>query len=140
MGCKHRKQSRLLTKTRTVGAAGALLAAGPWVVGALLLSSPSGGSVGSESHAKPVSQEGTVVSVSSDSLTAQSADGSARTYLVTPQTTSVTAQGGGFGTAPFVVNDQVSIVGEMRDGTAVANTVAARDVSNLDGPPMDFAS
>lgn len=142
MGSKHRKQNHFLTKARTVGAAGALLAAGPAVVGVLLLSSPDGDSVGSQSHPKPVEQDGTVVAVSPDSLTARSADGSARTYLLTPQTTSVTGQGGGSGTAalPFAVNDQVSIVGEMRDGTAVATAVAAHDVSNLNGPPMDAIS
>jgi hypothetical protein len=120
-----------------VGAAGALLAASPAAVGVLLLSSPSGAPVGFESHPKPVAQEGRVVAVSADSLTAQSADGSARTYVVTPQTASVTAQGGGVGTAAFAINDEVSIVGVLRDGTAVATTVADRDVSNLNGPPMD---
>jgi hypothetical protein len=137
MGSRHRKQNRLLTKTRTVGAAGALLAASPAAVGVLLLSAPTGAAVGSQSHPKPVSQEGRVVAVSADSLTAQSADGSARTYVVTPQTASVTADGGGVGTAAFGVNDEVSIVGEMRDGTAVATAVAEAGVSNLDGPPMD---
>jgi hypothetical protein len=139
MGSRHRKQRRALTTTHTVGAAGALLAAGPAVVGVLLLSSPHDGpAVGAGTHAKPVAQDGRIVALSPVSLTAQSADGTARTYVVTPQTTSVTPQGGGSAAAlPFVINDEVSIVGEMRDGTAVATAVAARAVSNLDGPPMD---
>ena len=137
MGSRHRKQNRRLIDTRAVGAAGALLAAAPAAVGVFLLSAPDGPSAGFESHPKPVAQEGTVVALSDNSLTAQSADGSARTYVVTPDTTSVTPQGGGLGTAPFGVNDEVTIVGEMRDGTAVATAVAAREVANLDGPPMD---
>lgn len=137
MGSRHRKQNRLLHTTRAVSAAGALLAAAPAAVGVFLLAAPDGPPVGFESHPKPVSQEGTVVAVSADSLTAQSADGSARTYVVTPQTTSVTVQGGAVGTTPFGVNDEVTIIGEMREGTAVATAVAALEVSNLDGPPMD---
>lgn len=137
MGSRHRKQNRLVTNTRALGAAGAMLAAAPAAVGVFLLSAPDGPAVGAESHPKPVAQEGTVVAVSAGSLTARSADGSARTYLVTPQTTSITAQGGGAGTAPFGVNDQVTIVGELRDGTAVATAVADRAVSNLEGPPME---
>lgn len=138
MGSRHRKQNRVLTKARTVTAAGSVLAAGPAVVGVLLLSSPSGDAVGTESQPKPVAQEGTLVSVSPDSLTARSADGSDRTYLVTPQTTSVTGQGGSSSAPlPFAVNDRVSIVGEVRDGTAVATAVAAHDVAHLNGPPMD---
>ena len=130
-----------MTGTRTVAAAGALLAASPAVVGVLLLSSPSGGAVGVETQAKPVVQEGRVVAVSANSLTAQSADGSARTYAVTPQTTSVTTRGGDAVTPlPFAVDDQVSIVGEVREGVAVATAVAALTVSNLDGPPMDAIS
>jgi hypothetical protein len=35
------------------------------------------------------------------------------------------------------VNDEVAIVGVVRDGTAVATAVAEKQVSNLDGPPMD---
>jgi hypothetical protein len=31
----------------------------------------------------------------------------------------------------------VSIVGIVRNGTAVATAVAAQQVSNLNGPPMD---
>lgn len=134
MGSRHRKRHHPFTATR---AAAALLAAGPAAVGVLLLASPSVPAVGSASQPKPVAQEGRVVAVSADSLTARSADGSDRTYVVTPQTASVTVAGGGVGTAAFDVNDEVSIVGVMRDGTAIATTVAAAEVSNLNGPPMD---
>lgn len=141
MGSRHRMRNHPQTRTRTLTAAAAALAAGPAVVGVLLLSAPSGPAVGGEVQAKPVSQQGRVVAVTDDSLTAQSADGSARTYALTPQTTSVTAGGGvGREAVPFAVNDEVSIVGEVRDGAIVATAVAAHAVSNLDGPPMDAIS
>ena len=138
MGSRHLKRNPSLTTARALGAA-SVLAVGPAAVGVLLLLPPSGPAVGAQAQAKPVSQQGRVVAVTDDSLTARSADGSARTYLLTPQTTSVTEAGGAVDPAalPFQVNDEVTIVGEMRDGTAVATAVAARNVSNLDGPPMD---
>jgi hypothetical protein len=88
---------------------------------------------------QPVSQEGRLVAVSPTSVTAQSVDGFARTYLVTSETNAITANGskiGGAGTT-FAVNDVVSIVGVVRDGTAVATAVADQSVSKLNGPPMD---
>lgn len=139
MGSRHRKRNSRSTNGRAVGVAAAMLASAPAAVGVLLLSAPTGPPVAGASHPKPVTQQGRVVAVSQDSLTAQSADGSARTYALTPQTTSITPDGGAMGAAalPFGVDDEVSIVGEMRDGAAVATAVAASAVANLDGPPMD---
>jgi hypothetical protein len=95
-------------------------------------------------HAAPgvpqsVSQEGRVVALSATSVTAQSVDGFARTYVINAETNAITEHGsliGGAGTA-FEVNDEVSIVGVVRDGTAVATAVADKRVSDLNGPPMD---
>lgn len=91
------------------------------------------------SASQPVSQEGTLVAVSQDSLTARSSDGVARTYQINAQTTAITDRGSRIGSAgsAFGVNDEVSILAVVRDGTAVATTVAGRDVSDLSGPPMD---
>lgn len=88
---------------------------------------------------QPVSQQGRLVAVSPTSVTAQSVDGFARTYLVTSETNAITAKGSKIGAAgtAFAVNDVVSIVGVVRDGTAVATAVADQQVSNLNGPPMD---
>jgi hypothetical protein len=88
---------------------------------------------------QPVSQEGRLVAVSPTSVTAQSVDGFARTYLVTSETNAITAKGSTIGAAgtTFAVNDVVSIVGVVRDGTAVATAVADQQVSNRNGPPMD---
>ncbi|MDX1890364.1 hypothetical protein [Mycolicibacterium sp. 050158] len=88
---------------------------------------------------QPVSQEGWIVAVTPTSVTARSVDGFARTYVINSDTNAITTSGsfvGGAGTT-FEVNDEVSIVGVVRDGTAVATAVAEKRVSNLDGPPMD---
>jgi hypothetical protein len=88
---------------------------------------------------QPISQEGRLVAVSPTSLTAESVDGFARTYVIDSQTNAITTKGsliGGAATA-FAVNDEVAIVGVVRDGIAVATAVAEKRVSNLNGPPMD---
>jgi len=69
-----------------------------------------------------VSQEGTLIAVSAESVTARSANGYTQTYRVSPNTTLVTA---GFNagqsqtaatTSRFKVNDEVEIVGRSRVG------------------------
>ncbi len=72
-------------------------------------------------------------------MTAQSVDGFARTYVINAETNAITERGslnGGAGKS-FAVNDEVSIVGVVRDGTPVATAVANKQVSDLNGPPMD---
>jgi predicted PurR-regulated permease PerM len=88
---------------------------------------------------QPVSQVGRLVAVTSTTVTAESLDGFARTYVITPETNAITAAGSAVGGAAtsFAVDDEVSIVGVVRDGTAVATAVAHQQVSNLNGPPMD---
>ncbi|MCV7419382.1 hypothetical protein H7K45_02410 [Mycobacterium yunnanensis] len=88
---------------------------------------------------EPVSQVGRLVAVTPSSVTAKSDDGFARTYLITPETNAITATGSAVGGAAsaFAVNDEVSIVGVVRGGTAVATAVAHQQVSDLNGPPMD---
>lgn len=88
---------------------------------------------------QPVSQEGRLVAVSPTSVTAQSVDGFARTYLINGDTNAITATGTMIGAAAtsFAVDDEVSIVGVLQGGTAIATAVADKQVSNLDGPPMD---
>lgn len=90
--------------------------------------------------AQPVSQEGTVVAVSTDSVTMRSADGQTQTYRFTPDTTVVS-----HGTrqpitaAPhFTVNDKVIVVGTIEGGRALATAVAYRGAGHGDAPPMDY--
>jgi hypothetical protein len=82
---------------------------------------------------QPVSQEGTLISVSANSLTARSANGYTQTYLVTPNTTVIT-------NGPrFTVDEEVDIVGTVQGGTILATAVADRGLGHGDGPPLDHA-
>lgn len=87
----------------------------------------------------PVRQQGTVIAVSGDSVTARSPNGYTQTYRVTPDTTVISRDGGQprTGASHFTVNEQVDIVGTIEGGTALATAVAYRGTSNGDGPPMD---
>ncbi len=89
---------------------------------------------------QPVRQQGTVIAVSADSVTARSPDGYTQTYLLTPDTAVITRAGAHTATAPghFALNDHVDIVGTIRGGTALATTVSDQDAGRGDGPPMDF--
>jgi hypothetical protein len=91
---------------------------------------------------RPVSQEGTLVAVSPDSVTARSADGYTQTYLVNSNTTVITDGGGqpASATSHFTVNDEVEIVGTIQGGTALATAVADRELGHGHGPPMDYVT
>ncbi|WP_051574523.1 hypothetical protein [Mycobacterium sp. URHB0044] len=92
--------------------------------------------------AQSVSQQGTLVAVSADRVTARSPNGFARTYLINADTATITDRGNRIGSAgtAFAVNDEVCIYAVVRDGTAIATTVADREVAELNGPPMDFVA
>lgn len=88
--------------------------------------------------AHPVRQEGTVIAVSADSVTARSPNGYTQTYRVTPNTTVISRSGQPLtGASHFTVNEQVDIVGTIEGGTALATAVADRGTAGGDGPPMD---
>ena len=88
---------------------------------------------------KPVSQEGVLIAVSADSVTARSASGYTQTYLVTPDTTVITGNGSKplTVTSHFTVNDAVDIVGTVQGNKALATSLAHRNVGHGDAPPMD---
>jgi hypothetical protein len=95
---------------------------------------------------QPVSQEGTLIAVSAESVTARSANGYTQTYRVSPNTALITA---GFNaeksqpaaaTARFKINDEVEIVGTIQGGTALATAVADRDAGHGGAPPMESQS
>jgi hypothetical protein len=90
--------------------------------------------------AQPVRQQGTVIAVSDNSVTARSANGYTQTYAVTPNTTVITSRGSQSVTAAsrLEINDQIDIVGTIQGGTALATAVADRNTGHGDGPPMDF--
>ena len=86
-----------------------------------------------------IEQVGKVVSTSDGTLTAASTDGTVKTYVITPRTTAVTL---GAGQNPganlhFSVDEVVTIVGTVEDGSAVATVVAEQSTANGNGPPMD---
>lgn len=145
MASKHLKQSRRSSQFKLV-LVGAFVAVAFVAISAALAVQSTDGSPSAARDAssaptvqQPLSQEGRLVAVSPTSVTAQSIDGFARTYLIDSQTSAITADGsliGGAGTT-FSVNDEVAIVGVVRDGTAVATAVADRQMTNFNGPPMD---
>ncbi|OBH53536.1 hypothetical protein [Mycobacterium sp. E2479] len=90
---------------------------------------------------QPVSQEGTVVAVSANSVTMRSADGHIQTYRFTPETT-VVPHGARqpITTAPhFAVNDNVVVVGTIEGATALATAVAYRGAGHGEALPMDYS-
>lgn len=89
---------------------------------------------------QPVSQEGTVVAVTADSVTMRSADGHVETYGFTPSTTVVNhGNRQPITAAPhFTVNDKVVVVGTIEGGKALATAVAYRGAGHGEAPPMDY--
>jgi hypothetical protein len=93
------------------------------------------------STSQQVSQEGILIAVSANSVTARSASGYTQTYLLTPDTTVITGNGNGnklvSGTSHFAINDAVDIVGTLQGDKALATTLAHRNAGHGDGRPMD---
>ncbi|GAS96861.1 uncharacterized protein RMCC_3827 [Mycolicibacterium canariasense] len=90
---------------------------------------------------QPIMQEGRLIAVTPNSLTAQSADGVARTYVIDAQTNGITMSGSQVGNPAdaFAVNDEVAILGVTRDGANVATVVAHREATGGNAAPMDYA-
>jgi uncharacterized protein YcfJ len=91
---------------------------------------------------QPVSQEGVVIAVTADSITARSASGYTQTYLVTPDTTVISSNGSKpvTVTSHFTVNDPVDIVGTVQGNKTLATSLAHHSVGHGDGPPMDYVA
>ena len=78
---------------------------------------------------QPVTQQGTVIALTPNSLTAQSPDGVTQTYAITPNTNAVTS---------LAVDDEVTVVGTRQGGIAVATAVADSGAVGPAGRPMDY--
>ncbi len=88
---------------------------------------------------QPLSQQGRLIAVTPHSLTTQGADGSLRTFGITPNTTAITGSGqSGSPTSSFDVNDEVVVVGTRQGDTVVATAVADKEAVGPQGRPMDF--
>jgi hypothetical protein len=93
-----------------------------------------------QAAAQPLSQQGRLIAVTADSLTAQSPDGITQTYRITPSTTAITDSGGqsSSATAAFAVDDQVTVVGTRQGDAVVATAVAEQSATGPAGRPMDY--
>ena len=146
-GTGHGKHARRTSHTTAISLSISFAVAFAAVVAALILHVADSGVAAPRPEPAPVSvnqpvtQEGRLIAISSDSLTAQGSDGVARTYRVDDQTHGITAAGSQIGETAqsFTVNDEVSIIGVTRGGDNVATMVVHRDVASLNGPPMDYA-
>jgi hypothetical protein len=146
MASRHLKQDRATSRATLVMVAASFAIAFAAITAAIAVHVIDGSPTPARASAhvvsdvqQSVSQEGKLVAVTPTSVTALSIDGFARTYVINSETNAITKHGsliGGAGTT-FEVNDEVSIVGVVRDGTAVATAVADKQVSDLNGPPMD---
>ena len=86
-----------------------------------------------------LTQEGRLIAVTPNSLTAQSVDGMIRTYTITPETTAITVEGGTqSAAAAFAVDDEVTVVGTRQGAAVVATAVADKSSVGPQGRPMDF--
>ena len=94
---------------------------------------------GPQQAPQPVSQEGRLIAVSGDSMTARSANGYTQTYLVTPKTTVITNGGRQPITATrhFTVNDEVDIVEQFRAVPRWPPLWLTATMGHGDGPRMD---
>jgi hypothetical protein len=88
----------------------------------------------------PVTQNGTVVAVTADSVTTRGDNGVIQTYRVTPDTTAVTVdrQQAANPAGSFAVDDRVSVFATYHAGQHIATAVADQAAVGPDGPPMDY--
>lgn len=88
---------------------------------------------------QPLSQQGRLIAVTPESLTAQGVDGAVRTYSIDANTTAITDTGQNASPASsFDVNDEVTIVGTRQGDAMVATAVADQSAVGPQGRPMDF--
>ena len=106
------------------------------------LVSPEPPAAAQSTQVTSVTQQGRLIAVTEDSLTARSANGVTRTYAITPNTAGITDSSGQSTSTPasFAVNDQVSIVGTRQGGTIVATSVADQAPVGPEGRPMEFGA
>ena len=104
------------------------------------LVSPEPSAVATQVEGQSVTQQGRLIAVADDSLTAQSADGVLRTYAITPNTAGITESYGQTTStaASFAVNDEVIVVGIHQGGTVVATAVTDQSAVSPASRPMEF--
>lgn len=82
---------------------------------------------------------GQVVAVTPNTITTRSPDGITTTFQITAATARYNSDGAtnSLGRQPFSVNETVTVMGVVRNGTAVATALADQNAGG--GPPMDAA-
>jgi hypothetical protein len=88
---------------------------------------------------RPVQTVGQVVAISPESITTRGGDGTTTTFVITPATTGIGADGSTnpIATAGFSVSDTVTVVGLVDNGTTVATALAEQNSAAGNAPPMD---
>ncbi|MBB2989213.1 cytoskeletal protein RodZ [Mycolicibacterium iranicum] len=89
-------------------------------------------SVGPQAAAAPqqIQRVGQVTAASPTSLTTTTAAGVSTTFRITPSTTHIGQ--------PTALQQNVVVMGVIRDGVPVATAIADRQMVGPDGPPMDY--
>ena len=132
---RHPKSTPVIASTAaSVGVPSVLAAA------IVELRMPEPSAAATQVEEQSVTQQGRLIAVADDSLTAQSADGVIRTYVITPNTAGITESYGQTTStaASFAVNDEVIVVGIHQGGTVVATAVTDQSAVNSAGRPMEF--
>lgn len=82
---------------------------------------------------------GQVVAISPASITTRSTDGTTTTFAITPATTRINTDGGANPVTgeSFSVNQTVTVLGVVNNGTPVATALADGNAPAGSGPPMD---
>jgi hypothetical protein len=101
---------------------------------------PGAASAPQASSSAPVTQHGTVIAVTADSVTTRGDNGAIQTYRLTPDTTAVTVdrQQAANPAGSFAVDDRVAVFATYQAGQPVATAVADQAAVGPDGPPMDY--
>jgi hypothetical protein len=88
---------------------------------------------------RAVQTVGQVVAFSPQSITTRSDDGTTTTFVITPATTRINTDGSAnpVAAAAFTVNDTVTVVGVVDNGTPVATALSDESAAAGNGPPMD---
>ncbi|MET0699815.1 MAG: hypothetical protein ABWY93_09120 [Mycobacterium sp.] len=82
---------------------------------------------------RTVQTVGQVVAISPESITTRGTDGTTTTFAITPATTQINTGG----PAAFSVDETVTVLGVVNNGTPVATALAEQDAAVGTAPPMD---
>jgi hypothetical protein len=85
---------------------------------------------------RTVQTVGQVVAISPESITTRNTDGTTTTFAITPATTQINSDGPAAG-APFSIDETVTVLGVVSNGTPVATALAEQAAADGTAAPMD---